>query len=57
MIAAIDQHIADAARAHFAEGDFLRAGGHLLSWAGTTEFVQWLPGGTLLTSTAQATLQ
>jgi hypothetical protein len=29
MIAAIDQHVANAGGAHFAEGDFLRvAGGH-----------------------------
>ena len=27
-IAAVDQHIADAGGAHFAEGDFLRGGGH-----------------------------
>ena len=28
MIAAIDQHLADAGGAHFAEGDFLGVGGH-----------------------------
>ena len=31
VIAAIDQHIADAGCAHFAEDDFLRAGGHMKS--------------------------
>jgi hypothetical protein len=28
VIAAIDQHIADAGCAHLAEGDLLRGGGH-----------------------------
>jgi hypothetical protein len=27
MVAAVDQHIADAGYAHFAEGDFWRGGG------------------------------